>query len=432
MSDRSRILLAQGIGAAKAGDLDEARFYLKWVLRTDASEEEAIRAWRWLAEISDDPAEKRKYLELILARQMGHPWARRELAILDGRLDPDEIVDPENLPDPEGRRDEVRGQRFACTECGGTMVFTPDGGALVCRYCGNRDVPEVDTDVPEEDFIVGLARASGHTRPVTVETFTCKSCGASFLLDSATISLTCPFCSSPYAVDVTETREIIPPTGIIPHVVTQVAAREAFLAWLADNTIQTRVHRVPPVGLYLPVWTFDVAGVIRYTYYETDDDSAFNERRRSIRRTGTRSIFYDDIVVPACRTLSSELVEELRAFDHDRLLPYDSRFLADWPAELYEITMAEASIRARAHVVQQERHRIAAKLGWGVRDVTLSSQDVHLDAYKLMLVPVWITHYRYADETYDVVINGQTGVVRGETPPRFGGRLRDVLSRLFD
>ena len=59
MSDSARDLLVRGIAAAKAQDTDQARFYLEWVLRTDASREQKIKAWLWLSEVSEDPDEKR-------------------------------------------------------------------------------------------------------------------------------------------------------------------------------------------------------------------------------------------------------------------------------------------------------------------------------------------------------------------------------------
>ena len=87
MSSSARDLLVRGIAAAKTKDIDEARFYLEWVLRTDANRQQRIKAWYWLSEISDDPAEKRDLLENILVHEPGHAEARRSRAILDGVID---------------------------------------------------------------------------------------------------------------------------------------------------------------------------------------------------------------------------------------------------------------------------------------------------------------------------------------------------------
>lgn len=428
MSDRVRILLAQGIGAAKAGDVDEAEFYLEWVLRADANRDQEIRAWRWLAEITADPVSKREYVELILANDMGHAWARRQLAILDGRLDEDDIVDPNTLPAAQWEPEKVSAERFVCAECGGRMEYAADGMALVCTYCGHKETPETTTAaIPEEDFIVGLAQANGHRSPITMQSFKCQGCGASYLLDPETISVTCPFCATAYTVEFTESRTIIPPTGIIPQIVDKDRATTVFHAWLQQKGVLENARTRKPEGLYLPVWTFDLVGELEYKYREYD-----RKRERYVVRESATSLYYDDVVVPACSTLSPELVDEFRQFDHDRLVPYDARLLANWPARLYEISMADASIRARSHVVEQERTRVERKLGWGARDLTMNSRSMHIDAYKLILVPVWIIQYTVEDEQFDVVINGQSGAVRGETPRMSAGRLLGMLGRLFD
>jgi hypothetical protein len=44
-----RDLLTRGIAAAKAGNREEARFYLEWVLITEATEEQRLQAWLWLS-----------------------------------------------------------------------------------------------------------------------------------------------------------------------------------------------------------------------------------------------------------------------------------------------------------------------------------------------------------------------------------------------
>src|SRR5438046_101481 len=93
MSNSAGDLLIYGEAAAQANSRDEARFYLEWVLRSDADLEQEADAWYWLSRIADDPSEKRNCLENVLAASPNYPEARRDLAILDGQLNPKEIVD---------------------------------------------------------------------------------------------------------------------------------------------------------------------------------------------------------------------------------------------------------------------------------------------------------------------------------------------------
>ena len=87
-------LLYKALAAAQSGDprdRQEAEYYLEWVLRTDSDLDQQVTAWYWLSRITDDPKEKRERLENALAIRPPHPDARRDLAILDGRLKPNQM-----------------------------------------------------------------------------------------------------------------------------------------------------------------------------------------------------------------------------------------------------------------------------------------------------------------------------------------------------
>lgn len=112
MLDVGRDLLVRGIAAAKAGGKDEARFFLEKFLRLDPPMEMRTEAWRYLAEITDHPSEKRDYIGRILAFDPTDGSARRALALLDGRLDPADIVNPDRVP-PLGTFCDSRDRRRA-------------------------------------------------------------------------------------------------------------------------------------------------------------------------------------------------------------------------------------------------------------------------------------------------------------------------------
>jgi hypothetical protein len=120
-------LLVRGIAAAKAGSKQEATFFLEWVLRTEGAPDQHLEAWWWLSQVSNDPVEKRRYLEEVLARNPSDHRARRALAILDGRLKPETIVEADRIPE---RRPisvgEAPAERFTCPRCGGRSPAASD------------------------------------------------------------------------------------------------------------------------------------------------------------------------------------------------------------------------------------------------------------------------------------------------------------------
>jgi ribosomal protein S27AE len=137
MLNVDRDLLVRGIAAAKAGNKDQARFFLEKFLDEDPPIEMRVEAWRYLAELSDDMADKRDYIGRILTFDSTDGGARRALAVLDGRLDPADIVNPERLtPLVSPETAAIHGERLSCPRCGsGRLVAGPDGLTLVCEHC---------------------------------------------------------------------------------------------------------------------------------------------------------------------------------------------------------------------------------------------------------------------------------------------------------
>jgi len=417
MSESVRYLLMRGIAAAKAKSKDEARFYLEKVLRIGTTIEQRAEAWLWLSEISDDPVEKRDCLENALAHNPTHPVARRKLAVLDGRLKPEEIVDPDRIPTPAPEPPRpIQARRFVCQQCGGRLTFTPDGKMLTCAYCNRRQTLfkalEEGAMVEEQDFTIALATAKGHTRPVTTRSFRCQGCSAAFVLVPKMLSSTCPYCGSVYVIEKTEERELIPPEGLIPFGLAREEAFRAALQWLEAEGLTTCALVAPPTGVYFPVWTFDVGGEIPWRYLEEVND-------QWVARTGSKVVYQDDLLVPASHTLPAPLAKEVNKFHLDEVVSYDPRYLANWPAETYEISVASASLVARRQVLGRARERVTYGAFGQTRDVKVSSMRLVVESFKLVLLPLWIAHYRdKKKQEYTIVVNGQTGTVRGQKPAR--------------
>jgi predicted RNA-binding Zn-ribbon protein involved in translation (DUF1610 family) len=363
-------------------------------MRLNPTLDQYIKARLWLSRISDDVAEKRAHLEEILFSDPTHSEARRELAILDGRLDPAEIVDPDNVPNvaPDAPQ-PTRARQFTCPHCGGRMVFDPTGTSLICEYCAQHphsDVLAGDGAVDEQDFVLALAMAKGHTHPVATRCYTCQDCGASFVLGPERLSFTCPYCASVYVAEQTEVRKLVPPEGVIPFVVTQDQARRVAFEWLAAQDLDA-ARVVSLSGVYLPMWTFDV----------------------DVARMGARHL-EDDVLAFASNTLPQELVSAVSGFQLDKLMPYDPGYLADWAAETYDVSVADASIKARA----KARLLAAERLGKRIEEFGPGVARLSVMSFKLIIVPLWIVRYLYKERQYTVLVNGQTGVVQGKKPSR--------------
>ena len=422
-----RDLLIRGIAAAKAKQADDAFYYLAAVLKaTDSAEKERISAWLWLSTLCEKPDEKRLCLKNVLVIDPANPEARRGMAILDGRLKQDEIIDPNEVaPADEIATEAAGGEQMRCPRCAARMQYSPEMGALRCNFCHFSQpvgaAHQGDIEDHEQEFVTALATAKGHRRPVAMRVMQCRSCAVDFMLAPETLSLTCPYCDSVYVVDSAATREIIPPQAIIPFATTQGDALWALQEWFeANNIVGPRTS--PVAGAYVPVWTFDISGPIKWS-------CLVRQGEHWEPRTGEHYALFDDVLLPASGKLPPDLWLYLEEFDLNALVPYDGRYLADWPAERYRLSLADASLQARARVVKELRKRPNRYVHEDHRDFKLAgSGELSITSYKLILLPVWLAHFEHEGKSYDVLLNGRTLAVHGSRPQGIVDRLWSWLT----
>lgn len=427
-------LLRSGIIEAKAGNRQSARRYFDRAVYSSNDQDVLAEAWFWMSEVSDDPAEKRNALENCLGHDFHHARARRALAILDGRLKPNEIVNPDHLPPATAGLHEVHAERFMCPKCGGRMNFAPDGQSLLCEYCSrNQRLLAQPGTAAENDFFIAMATARGHGKPLNQQVFHCEGCGSEFLLPPEQISSNCAYCGSPHVVNWKAEEELLAPGGIIPHAFSQKRAIQLLIEWVESNQIKPEKQVELPRGIYLPLWTFDLGGQIDYVseIIETIDLPFEQQRQERVRVNGSCPVQVDDIPIPASRKLSAVFLKLIPTFDLGAVKPYDPRYLASWPAEVYDIPMAEASLDARAQTLARYKRELPELTCSEI--ISLSSAKMNVESFRLDLLPIWMTEIPFGGRTHLLLINGQNGTVASDMPEKADkGGLMEFLSDLLD
>ncbi len=416
MSDSARDLLTRGIAAAKAGEEREARRYLEWMLmQADASEDQKVDAWFWLSEISRDPTEQRRLLEEILSRDPLDARARRKFAILSGQLDPAAVINPEAPPVQPDTDIEGSANRFICPTCGGRMIYAPDGVSLTCEYCESRRILNTrSSPIAEQDFILSMATVQAHWKPAASQFLRCEGCGASFLLPPERLTLTCPYCLSAHVIASSGNDNFVQPAAIIPFQVSAGQAADAIRAWL-DTTLpeDARARVLGGSALYLPVWAFRIGGMISWRGY-----AAVNDRRQTLKMmNGQIDTGQQEVLVAASMRLPEESLAALDSYDMSGLLPYQDGYLSDWAAETYQVPVAKAALQARAQFFKAQSLSARDQLQH-IQDCSLSSANLKIESFRLLLFPAWVSRYRFEEREYSLVINGQTGSVWGQRPSR--------------
>ncbi len=433
--DYGKELLRSGIIDAKAGNKESARRYLDRAVYISGDHDVLAEAWFWISQLIDDPIEKRQALESCLVHDLHHARARRALAILDGKLKADEVVDADHLPSaPEGLR-AADAKRFMCPKCGGRMSFAPDGQSLLCEYCSrNQKFTAQPGTADEKDFIIAMATARGHGKPLNQQVFHCEGCGCEFILPPNQISSTCVYCGSPHVVDWESEEELLAPDGIIPHAFNQKRAVQLLIQWVESQQIQPEKRVDLPRGVYLPLWTFDLGGEIDYVGETVPEaDFRLNDRQPKMSRVkDCYPVQVNDLPIPASRKLSGVFLKLIPTFELKAVKPYEPGYLANWPAEVYDIPMAEASLDARAQTLSRYKRDLPNLLA-PMRLLSTSSAKMTVESFRLDLLPVWMTEILFGGRVHLLLINGQNGTVASDMPEKSekSGGLMEYLADLL-
>jgi hypothetical protein len=434
--DYAESLLHTGIVEAKAGEKATARRYLERAINTSGDHSVLSEAWFWLGMLSDLPAEKRAALENCLSFDMRHASARRELAILDGKLDEKEVINPDARPAASANPAQAAAARFMCPQCGGKMVFAPDGVSLICEHCSRGQILLSQGEAKEQDFLIAMATARGHGAPVAVQVFHCQGCGAEFILPPGVLSTNCAYCDSPHVVSLASSRELLQPEGIIPQAFEQEQAVRLLVGWVEQNAIKPQGTIDPPRGVYLPIWTFDIGGAIAYRGDRYESDDGFHgSSQKVVHVDGEYPIHLDDLTVPASCKSAESLARLLPTFELKATRPYDPRYLANWAAEVYDVPMADASLEARSRAYSMLKRRLPGEIA-SLFNLKTSSASLVIESFKLVLVPVWITEIHSEGHKSQLLINGQNGILQSDfatkSRPRQKGGLFNWLEGLLD
>ena len=337
--------------------------------------------------------------------------------------------------------------RFPCAQCGADLRYDPGAQSLLCDHCGHSQPatlvePEhagvAAEELREIDFHKALSDEIAGADVETTQTVSCENCGATVEFDENVHAAECPFCAPPVVTD-TGSHRHFKPGGVLPFAVAEKDAQKALRTWLESRWFAPSGLRVfarsgrRMSGVYMPYWTFDAQTQTRYegqrgdVYYVEQTRWVMRDGRRvrtrvrvpKVRWTPVRGRlqrFFDDVLVPASRSLPKRMIDRLSSWDLHALEPYRPDFLAGFRAEAYTVDLQEGFAAARAIMDLQIRRDVRFAIGGDKQRISSVRSQLSEETFKHILLPVWVAAYRYRDQSYRVIVNGRTGEVIGERP----------------
>ncbi|MHB1305734.1 MAG: zinc ribbon domain-containing protein [Limisphaerales bacterium] len=337
----------------------------------------------------------------------------------------------------------VAQKKFACPACGGEAQWNPAKQLLVCPFCGTSAPAPVDLAsgspdaVKEYDLATALRSIPDDARGWQAKktSVKCQSCQAISVFDPERVAQRCDFCGSSSLVPYEEIKEAFRPESLLPMKVSEPQVRETIRQWygsrwFAPNKLKHGALTDTVKGLYIPYWTFDAQVHADWTaesghhYYvtETFRDTNGNQQTRQVQKTrwvpssGSLDHFFDDELVPASRGVHPALLRGVEPFPTKELVPYRSDFLSGWVVERYQIDLLAAARHARERMDAGTRGLCARQVPGDTHRNLRVRADYTGQTFKHILAPVWLLTYNFGARSFQVVINGYTGVIAGEYP----------------
>lgn len=325
-----------------------------------------------------------------------------------------------------------------CKDCGANLKYSPGAQSLACEYCqAVNEITVEKTEIVENDYNTFLSENENKAEQQTVSTVKCSNCGANTTLPPNVSSCGCPYCDTPLVVKNASPCSIIKPSYLLPFKIDRNKSRDEFIKWVASlwfapNKLKQYAEQSAEKlkGIYMPYWTYDSETSTSYSglrgdyYYvtQTYTDSNGNTQTRSVQHTrwspahGNVDNNFDDLLICASNSLPEKLVQELEPWDLNELIKYDDKFLAGFLTETYQIEIKSGFEKAKIRMESTIRARVRSNIGGDTQQITNMSTNYDNITFKHILLPLWISAYKYNDKVFRFTVNARTGEVQGERP----------------
>lgn len=320
-----------------------------------------------------------------------------------------------------------------CPQCGGVMDFNPATGNLKCPYCDYEETIKIQQDKPKKaeelDFYTAEHTANCNWG-VETKTVLCKACGAESIYDALQTSAVCPFCGSNQVMDAND-QDTMAPGGVVPFKISDKQASELFQKWikrrwfcpkLAKDSAKPKRFK----GIYLPYWTFDADTFSSYQgeygidHTRKDRNGNTHTETDWHRTSGTHKEFINDELVLASKNHDMAMLRKLEPFDTENNKAYKPEYIAGFVAERYSLGLKDAWTKAMSSIKEKLKRHVSDKIKHEhradrVRNIKLGTDYSNI-TYKYLLLPIWVSTFKYNDQVFQFMVNGQTGKVAGKTP----------------
>lgn len=343
------------------------------------------------------------------------------------------------MPTESPQLSEVSGL-LKCKSCGASAHFLPGSNKLRCDHCGaEEEIDTLEAPVISLDYEKYITENNALYQTAVLHTVKCSGCGSETILEKSITADKCPFCASPLVVS-TANQVMVKPHYILPFKIDTKTAVSFFNKWLkglwfAPSDLAKKVNANVSAlkGVYMPYWTYDADTVTQYEgqrgdhYYVTETytttvNGQQQTQTRQVRKTrwsytsGTVSGKYNNVLVPSSKSLPQDTLLELAPWDLQLLKNFDERYLSGFRSENFQTTPQIGLDTAKQLIEPEIMNDIRNDIGGDEQRIDSSSTKYDNIGIKYIMLPVWVSAYKYNNKIYQFTVNARTGEVIGKRP----------------
>jgi len=287
-----------------------------------------------------------------------------------------------------------------CPNCTTALIFNPATDMLECTSCRSTFSPNQFSSDEEMEMNV----------------YSCTACGAELAVNGVESSTFCSYCGQPTIVfdRVSSAKK---PEYIIPFSVTKDQAINSIRKHLSSGYFVPQeikdfsVERIR--GIYVPFWLYDInyadeqylkgevkSGKHSYTYYYYR----------------SADVTLHDLTLDASDQLSDESTQRLEPYDTKAMRPFESGYLSGFYADCFDTDQNKLQYIARQR--SKELFDKEVEKSVNAEDIEILKNNPKSEILKssYAMFPAWFMTFRYQDEPYTIMVNGQTSKVVGAVP----------------
>jgi predicted RNA-binding Zn-ribbon protein involved in translation (DUF1610 family) len=309
---------------------------------------------------------------------------------------------------------------YKCDNCGGNLKFVPGTQQNKCESCNSlKEIIFELKEIPYKNYETFIAKNGQDDSENEVQIISCTNCGAEIQFDANIVAGECSFCTTPLNITQTSRNRKIKPEGIIPFQIEQIPGYQKYSDWInsrwfAPNDLKKNIKNPDKLsGIYIPFWVFSCKTSTVYEGYK------IVKRNKSTSRYFKKGKIDQDFLnldTVASAALPKKNVDLLEPWDWNKLVPYTDSFALGFKTECYTINLQDGNVHAKDKMKEIITRLVKKEIGGDRQEINFMETAHSEMMFKHVLLPVWLSSFKYKGKLYRFVINGQSGEVQGERP----------------